>query len=89
MGTRENVKITRKAADNTYLVLLQPLLKQLLAALLEDRTRKFNRLQPVELALLEENTEVLEDGRETARRSRRLLERLDDLRGAEDALGTK
>ena len=43
------------------LVLLQPLLKQLLATLLQDRTRKLQRLELVKLALLEQDTEVLQD----------------------------
>ena len=70
----------------THLVLLQPLLEELLAALLEYGARELKGLVMVELALLKQHTEVLEDGRETARRSRRLLERLDDLSCTQDAL---
>ena len=86
MGTRENVKITRKAAENTYLVLLQPLLKQLLPSLLQDGARQFDGFEVVELPLLEQDAEVLQDRRQPSWRCRRCLEGLDDLRGTQDAL---
>ena len=44
-----------------YLVLLQPFLKQLLAALLQDGARKLGRLKVVQFTLLQKNTEVLEN----------------------------
>jgi hypothetical protein len=48
--------------DTTYLVLLQPFLEQLFASLLKNRSRELDRLEFVELALFEEDTEILENG---------------------------
>jgi hypothetical protein len=48
--------------ETTYLVLLQPFLEQLFASLLKNRSRKLNRLEFVQLALFEEDTEILENG---------------------------
>jgi hypothetical protein len=69
-----------------YLVLLQPFLQELLPTLLKDWARKFNRLEMIELPLLKEDTEVLQDGRQTTRRCWGCLERLDDLYGVQNSL---
>lgn len=58
----------------SYLVLLKPLFQELLPALLQDRTCELYGLKMIEFALLQEDAEVLEDGRETARRRRCLFE---------------
>ena len=42
----------------------------------------------IEFTLLEQDAEVLQDGGKTTRGCRRLLERLDDLVGSENALQT-
>jgi hypothetical protein len=68
------------------LVLLEPLLEQLHAALLQDGPAKLDGLVPVELARLEENAEVLEESRLLAGGHRGLLQTLDGGRAAEDAL---
>jgi hypothetical protein len=74
-----------KLLATCQLVLLEPLLEELLAALLENRARKLKRLEVVELALLEQDAEVLQNGRQATRGRRCLLERLDDRRSAQDA----
>lgn len=43
-----------------HLVLLQPFLQQLLAALLQDRPAQLQRLKLVELTLVQQNTKVLQ-----------------------------
>jgi hypothetical protein len=63
----------------SYLILLQPLLQELLPALLKDRTSKLDRLEMVKLALLKEDTKVLQNRRKTTRRCRGSLKRLDNL----------
>jgi hypothetical protein len=63
----------------SYLILLQPLLQELLPALLKDRASKLNRLEMVKLALLEEDTKVLQNGRKTTGRCRGSLNRLNNL----------
>ena len=45
----------------TNLVLLQPFLEQLLAALLKHGTGEFHTLELVKFALLQEDTEVLKN----------------------------
>ena len=52
------------------LVLGQPLLEELRAALRDDGLGKFHRLQGIELASLKKEVEVLEDGLGLARLSR-------------------
>ena len=69
-----------------YLVLLKPLLEQLLPALLENGPRELHGLEVVELALLKENTKVLQNGGKTTRGRGCCLEGLDDLSRPEDAL---
>uniref|UniRef100_A0A8W7PT82 Uncharacterized protein n=1 Tax=Anopheles coluzzii TaxID=1518534 RepID=A0A8W7PT82_ANOCL len=69
------------------LLLLQPLLAQLLAALRQHRAAQFERFVLVQLALIEQNAEVLQQRRRVrARLGRHLLELLDRLRRAQDAL---
>lgn len=46
--------------QQAYLVLLQPFLQQLLAALLQDRPAQLQRLKLVELTLVQQNTKVLQ-----------------------------
>ena len=70
----------------SHLVLLQPLLEELFPALLQDRTSKFNRLKMIEFTLLEENAEVLKNGRQASRGGGSSLKRLNDLSGTENAL---
>jgi hypothetical protein len=55
--------------------------------LLNDRLGEFYRLQLVELALLEEDREVLEHGLRLAWDCRHLLEEGDGLRSAEETTG--
>lgn len=74
-------------ASSTDLVLLEPLLEELLPALGEDGACELERLDLVELSLLEEDAEVLEDGREDAGLGRHRLELLDGLGRAQDAAG--
>jgi hypothetical protein len=47
---------------NTDLVLFEPFLKQLFSTLLQNRAGKFKRLKMIKLSLLQEDTEVLQDG---------------------------
>jgi hypothetical protein len=56
---------------------------------LEDRARKFDRFEMVKLALLEEDTKVLQNRRKTTRRSRGSFERLDNLYSAQNSLMKK
>lgn len=46
--------------QQAYLVLLQPFLQQLLAALLQDRPAQLQRLKLVELTLVQQNPKVLQ-----------------------------
>ena len=61
-------------------------LDQLLAALLQHRPAQLQRLELVQLALVEQDAEVLEQGRRDARLGRDLLELGDGLRSSQDAL---
>jgi len=70
----------------SYLILLQPLLQELLPALLKDRASKLNRLEMVKLALLEEDTKVLQNGRKTTGRCRGSLKRLNNLYCTQNSL---
>jgi hypothetical protein len=76
-----------KRCTATHLVLLQPLLEQLLAALDEHGTSELETLVLVETPALEEDTKVLEDGTELSCGDGDALELLDRLRGTEDASG--
>ncbi len=71
-GEREgHVERTNNIAEllaASQLVLLQPLLEQLLATLLQNRARKLQRFELVELALLKQDAEVLQDGGQPAGR---------------------
>mmetsp|Transcript_6965 Transcript_6965/g.21992 ORF Transcript_6965/g.21992 Transcript_6965/m.21992 type:complete len:406 (+) Transcript_6965:2970-4187(+) len=69
------------------LVLLQPLLQQLLLALLQHGLGELERLELVQLALLKQAAKVGEDRRGLALHRRRVLEALDGLRGAQRAGG--
>jgi len=68
------------------LVIADPLLQQLLLALLDDRLGQLQRLLRVELALLQQHAEVGEDGRRLPRRGRGLLEARDGVGRAQDLL---
>ena len=70
----------------SHLVLLEPLLQQLLASLLEHRSAQLQGLKLVELALVQEDAEVLEQGRGLALLGRDTLEAPDGVGGAQDAL---
>lgn len=69
----------------TNLVLLQPLFKKLLTSLLQHRTSQFERLELVEFALLKQDTEILQNWRQLARRRGGSLECLDRLNRMENA----
>ena len=73
----------------SYLVFLEPLLEELLAALLEHRAAQLQGLVLVELALVQQDPKVLEQGRRLARLSGHLLEPLDGLRCPQNALWSK
>jgi hypothetical protein len=47
---------------DSYLVFFQPPLQELLPALLKHGARKFDGLEMIELAFLEKDTEVLQNG---------------------------
>ena len=70
----------------SYLVLLQPFLQQLLAALLQDRPAQFKRLKLVQLALVQKNTEVLQQWRGLTWLGRDTLELTDGLCRPQDSL---
>mmetsp|Transcript_45208 Transcript_45208/g.105420 ORF Transcript_45208/g.105420 Transcript_45208/m.105420 type:complete len:340 (+) Transcript_45208:3287-4306(+) len=73
------------------LVLLQPLLNQLLPALLHHRPDQLHRLKGVQLVMLEERGEVMQNWRGLARRSLHALELLNRLRSSQEpafALGS-
>ena len=63
----------------SYLILLQPLLQELLPALLKDE-------QMLKLTLLEEDTTGLQNGRKTTGRCRGSLKRLDNLYCTQNSL---
>lgn len=69
-----------------HLVLLQPFLQQLLAALLEDRPAELQRLKLIELALVQQDAKVLEQRGGLARLSWDALEATDGVRGSQDSL---
>ena len=69
------------------LILLEPLLQQLLASLLEHGPAQLQGLKLVELALVQEDAEVLEQGRGLAGLGRDTLELPDGLRGPQHPLG--
>lgn len=75
--------------SDAHLVFLQPFLQQLLPALLQNRSREFDRLEVVELSLLEQYTEILKYRRKATRGSRCLLECFDDLCRTQDTLDEK
>lgn len=50
-------------SNSPYLVLFQPFLQQLLASLLQDGPAQLQGLELVELALVEQNTKVLQQRR--------------------------
>ena len=68
------------------LVLTDPLLEQLLLALLDDGLSELERLHRVELALLEQHAEVGEDGRRATWRRGRGLEARDRVGRAQNLL---
>ena len=69
-----------------YLVFLEPLFKQLFAALLQHRSAQLQGLKLVELALIQQDAKVLEQGRGLALLGRDALEAPDGVRGTQDAL---
>ena len=69
-----------------YLVFLEPLFKQLFAALLQHRSAQLQGLKLVELALIQQDAKVLEQGRGLALLGRDTLEAPDGVGGAQDAL---
>lgn len=71
---------------DTHLVLLQPFLQQLLAPLLEDRPAELQRLKLIELALIQQDSKVLEQRGGLARLGRNALEATDGVWGAQNAL---
>lgn len=71
---------------DTHLVLLQPFFQQLLAALLEDRPAELQRLKLIELALVQQDSKVLQERRGLARLGRNALETPDGVWGAQDPL---
>ena len=70
-------------------VLSEPFLEQLLAALLQDGSAQLERLVLVQLALVEQYVEILQERRCLARLCGTLLELLDRLRRAQNALNSK
>ncbi len=70
----------------SYLVLLQPFLQQLLAALLQDGPAQLQRLKLVELALVQQNTKVLQQRRGLTWLRRDTLKLTDGLRRPQDSL---
>lgn len=77
---------TRGFRPLTHLVLLQPFLQQLLAALLEHRPAELQRLKLIELALVQQNAKVLEQRGGLSRLSWDALKATDCVRGSQDAL---
>ena len=69
------------------LILLEPLLQQLLASLLEHGPAQLQRLKLVELALVQEDAKILEKGRGLAGLGRDPLELPDGLCGPQHPLG--
>ena len=70
----------------SYLFFLEPLLDELFAALLYDGATQLEGLVLVELALVQQDTEVLQEGRGLAGLGGHLLELLDGGRRTQDAL---
>ena len=66
------------------LVLFQPFFQKLFAALLKHWSTQFQRLEFVQLALVQENAKVLEQRRRLARLGRNLLEFADRLRSSQN-----
>jgi len=79
-----SIKGSREGDDPTHLVLLQPLLQKLLPSLSQHWPRELQRLDPVQLSLLEKDTEVLQNRRKGSRRDGDVLELLDRLRSSKD-----
>lgn len=71
---------------DTHLVLLQPLLQQLLAPLLQNGPAELQRLKLIELALIQQDSKVLEQRRGLARLGRNALEAPDGVWSAQNAL---
>ena len=69
-----------------HLVLFEPLLQQLLASLLQHGPAQLQGLKLVELALVQQDAKVLEEGGRLARLGRNTLEPPDGVRCAEDTL---
>lgn len=70
------------------LFLVEPLLKQMLPVLLQDRAHKLHGLRTVELSLVKQHAEVLKNDRQLAlNRCACLLETLDGLWGPEKSTG--
>jgi hypothetical protein len=63
-----------KVHERDHLILLEPFFQKLFPALLQDRARELNGLQMIEISFLQENTEVLKNGRKAPRGSRCLFE---------------
>lgn len=74
------------ATSSTYLVLLQPFLQKLFAALLKDGSAQLQRLKLVELALVQQDPEILQEWGCLAGLSRDALEPTDGVRSAQDTL---
>lgn len=74
------------ATSSTYLVLLQPFLQKLFAALLEDGSAQLQRLKLVELALVQQDSEILQKWGCLAGLGRDALEPADGVRSAQDTL---
>ena len=67
-------------------LLFEPLLKQILAVLCEDRSSEFKRLMTVQSALVEENPKVLKNRRELTSLYRDMLESFDGIRCSKNSL---
>lgn len=74
------------ATSSTYLVLLQPFLQKLFAALLKDGSAQLQRLKLVELALVQQDPEILQQRGCLAGLGRDALEPADGVRSAQDTL---
>lgn len=74
------------SGDLEYLVFLQPLLQKLLSSLLEDRPAKLQGFELVELALVQQDAKVLQQGGGLAWLSGNTLEATDGVWGSQDTL---
>lgn len=72
-----------------YLVFLEPLLQKLLSSLLENRPAKLQGLKLVELALIQQDAKVLQQGGGLAWLSWNALETTDGVWGSQDTLKGK